>query len=171
MAKKTTLKPIELGYRAVNTTGEYTKLMGVLKGMSISQDTADQTTIDAEFFDSPFDIQYTGKPIVLTFDLVNYDLSELPPIFGGTYTPATSNTPESYEGATSAYSSEWEWELKFQKGYKSLVVYKGQTVGTLKKDADGALGYSVTITSLISITGEGSSQKEQMYKIVGDVEA
>ena len=59
MAKKTTLKPIGLGYRNVGaTTGEYTKLMGVLKGLAIAQDDPDSTAIEGEFYDVPFDIIY-----------------------------------------------------------------------------------------------------------------
>ena len=38
MAKKTTLKPIGLGYRAVGGSGNYTKFMGVLRGLTIAQD-------------------------------------------------------------------------------------------------------------------------------------
>jgi hypothetical protein len=93
-------------------------------------------------------------------------LSELPAIFGGTYTAGVANTsPESYEGAASAYTSEQEWKLDFGRGLGSLVIYKGLTVGTLKKDADGALNYSVTITALVYTD---ANQVDHMYKIIGD---
>ena len=167
MAKKTTLKPIGLGYRAVGSAAsvEYTRFMGVLRGLTIAQDEPESTEIEAEFYDAPFDIFYQGNPVTMTFELANYDLSELPPIFGGTYTEGTSTTAEVYEGAPSAYTSEKEWKLDFGRGFGSLVIYKGLTVGTLKKDADGALNYSVTITALVYTDG---SQNDHMYKIIGD---
>lgn len=171
MAKKTTLKPIGLGYRAVDGNGDYTRFMGVLKGLSIAQDEPESTEIEAEFYDSPFDIFYQGNPVTMTFELANYELSELPAVFGGTYTAGTTTNEEVYEGAASAYTSEKEWKLDFGRGFGSLVIYKGLTVGTLKKDADGALNYSVTITALVHTTGAGTTQSpyvDHMYKIIGD---
>ena len=176
MAKKTTLKPIALGYRAVGSAASaaYTSLMGVLKGLSIAQDEPDSTEIEAEFYDSPFDIIYQGKPVTMTFELANYELSELPALFGGTRTAGTSGTPgtpEIYEGATAATTNEFEWKLDFGRGFGSLVIYKGLTVGTLKKDADGALNFNVTITSLVYTSGAGTTQSpyvDHMYKIIGD---
>ena len=167
MAKKTTLKPIGLGYRAVGSAESvaYTKFMGVLRGLTIAQDEPESTEIEAEFYDAPFDIFYQGNPVTMTFELANYDLSELPAVFGGTYTAGTSTTAEVYEGAPSAFTSEKEWKLDFGRGFGSLVIYKGLTVGTLKKDADGALNYSVTITALVYTDG---SQVDHMYKIIGD---
>ena len=167
MAKKTTLKPIGLGYRPVGSAAsvEYTKFMGVLRGLTIAQDEPESTEIEAEFYDAPFDVFHQGNPVTMTFELANYDLSELSPIFGGTYTAGTSTTAEVYEGAPSAYTSEKEWKLDFGRGFGSLVIYKGLTVGTLKKDADGALNYSVTITALVYTDG---SQVDHMYKIIGD---
>lgn len=167
MAKKTTLKPIGLGYRAVGSAAsvEYTKFMGVLRGLTIAQDEPESTEIEAEFYDAPFDIFYQGNPVTMTFELANYDLSELPAVFGGTYTAGTSTTAEVYEGAPSAYTSEKEWKLDFGRGFGSLVIYKGLTVGTLKKDADGALNYSVTITALVYTDAD---QNDHMYKIIGD---
>ena len=170
MAKKTTLKPIGLGYRPVGSESSvaYTKLMGVLKGLSIAQDEPESTEIEAEFYDAPFDIFYQGNPVRMTFELANYELSELPALFGGTRSAgaAGTNTPEEYEGAASAFTSEHEWKLDFGRGYGSLVIYKGLTIGTIKKDADGALNYSVTISALVYTDG---SNNDHMYKIVGDV--
>lgn len=168
MAKKTTLKPIGLGYRDVGGNGEYTRFMGVLKGLSIAQDEPESTEIEAEFYDAPFDIFYQGNPVTMTFELANYDLSELPAVFGGTYTEGTTTKEEEYEGAASAYTSEHEWKLDFGRGFGSLVIYRGLTVGTIKKDADGALNYSVTITALVHTTGTGVNAVDHMYKIIGD---
>ena len=49
MTKRTTVKPIGLGYRAVGTTGDYTKLMGVLKGLTIGQDDPDATDVQRRY--------------------------------------------------------------------------------------------------------------------------
>ena len=157
MSKKTTLKPIALGYRAVGSSGSYTSLMGVLKGLTLAQDEPDSTEIEAEFYDAPFDIIYQGNPVTMTFELANYDLNELPALFGGSYDVSTNT----YEGAAAAYTSEHEWKLDFGRGNSSLIIYKGLTVGTVKKDADGALNYSVTITALVYNDGEN----DHMYKI------
>lgn len=159
MTKKTTVKPIALGYREVGGSGSYAALMGVLKGLAIAQDEPDSTEIEAEFYDAPFDIIYEGKPVTMTFELANYDLAELPPLFGGSFNDATNE----YEGATTAYTSEHEWKLDFGRGNASLIIVRGLTIGTIKKDADGALNYSVTITALVYNDGT----TDHMYKIVG----
>lgn len=163
MSKKTTLKAISLGYRPVGSEASvaYTSLMGVLKGLSIAQDEPDSTEIEAEFYDSPFDIQYDGNPVTFNFELANYDLSELPPIFGGTYDAST----DTYEASPIAYTSEHEWKLSFQRGNAALVIYRGLTIGTIKKDEDGALNFSVTISSLVHTDGQNT---DHLYKIVGE---
>lgn len=155
MAKKTTLKPISLKYGEVGANAT-TPLMGVLKGLTIGQDEPESTEIEAEFFDTPFDIFYSGNPVTLTFELANYELSELPPLFGG------SVANGEYESATAAFTSDHSWELEFGRGFKSLYIYKGLTIGTIKKDEDGALNYSVTITSL----NYNDGTDDHMYKIV-----
>lgn len=165
MAKRTTLKPIKLGYRAVGGSGEYTSLMGVLKGLTIGQDEPDSTEIEAEFYDSPFDILYEGNPVTLNFELANYDLSELPALFGGQYQEGQNKEEDVYYGATSAFTSEHEWKLDFGRGLASLIIYRGLTVGTIKKDEDGALNYSVTITSLVHTIGTGASAIDRMYAL------
>ena len=157
---KTTVKAIGLHYRKVGGNDEYTPLMGVLKGLAINQDEPDSTEIEAEFYDSPFDIFYDGNPVTMTFELANYDLDEtLEDLFGGNI---VSGDPDSYEGATNAFTSEHEWKLDFGRGFTSLVIFRGLTIGTLKKDADGALNYSVTITALVYNDGT----TDHMYKIV-----
>lgn len=157
MAKKTTVKAVSLKYGTVGSTAS-TALMGVLKGLTIGQDEPDSTEIEAEFYDSPFDIFYDGNPVTMTFELANYDLSELPALFGGTY----DSTTGTYEGAANAYTTEHSWELEFGRGHQALYIYKGLTIGTLKKDADGALNFSVTITALVHNDGTN----DHMYKIV-----
>jgi len=156
---KTTVKPISLGYRDVGSSGNYRMLMGVLKGLTIGQDEPEATEIEAEFYDSPFDIFYDGNPVTMTFELANYTLDELPDLFGGAY----EQVDDEYDGEANVYTSEHEWKLDFSRGYASLVLYRGLTIGTIKKDADGALNFSVTITALIYEDGDES----HMYKIVG----
>lgn len=159
---KTTVKAIALKYGDTAAASPTTKLMGVLKGLAIGQDEPESTEVEAEFYDSPFDIFYDGNPVTMTFELANYELSELPALFGGTYDEETNT----YEGAANAFTSEHSWELEFQRGHASLYIYKGLTIGTIKKDADGALNYSVTITALVH-TDE--SEVDHMYKIKGRV--
>ena len=166
MAKRTTVKAISLKYGDVAAAAPATALMGVLKGLTIGQDDPDSTEIEAEFYDAPFDIFYDGNPVTMNFELANYELSELPALFGGTYTAATTGenpTPESYDGAANAFTSEHSWELEFQRGNASLYIYRGLTIGTIKKDADGALNYNVSITALVYNDGTN----DHMYKIKG----
>jgi hypothetical protein len=166
---KTTVKAISLKYGTVGSTAS-TKLMGVLKGLAIGQDEPDSTEIEAEFYDAPFDIFYDGNPVTMTFELANYELSELSPLFGGTYTEGSGGAADEYDGAATAYTSEHSWQLDFGRGHAALYIYKGLTIGTIKKDADGALNYSVTITALIHTTGEGTQASpyvDHMYKLVG----
>ena len=156
---KTTVKAISLKYGTVGAAAS-TPLMGVLKGLTIGQDEPDSTEIEAEFYDSPFDIFYDGNPVTMTFELANYDLSELPALFGG------SASGGDYEAAANAYTTEHSWQIDFGRGHQALYIYKGLTIGTLKKDADGALNFSVTITALVYTTGTGSEAVDHMYKIV-----
>lgn len=158
----TTLKAKMLGYRAVGaTSGNYTDVAGVLKGLTITQDEPESTSIDAEFSDSPFYIEYTGNPVTINFELANYTLSELSDLFGGT---VSSNT---YEAPTQITSVEKQWKLDFGVGFNSLIIYKGQLVGTLKKDEDGALNYACSITSLMETYTDGNTTKYRTYAIVG----
>jgi len=160
---KTTVKAISLKYGTVGSDAT-TPLMGVLKGLVVGQDTPDATEIEAEFYDAPFDIFYDGKPVTMTFELANYALSDLTTLFGGSV-----DSSGDYDGAPNAYTTEHSWELEFQRGHKALYIYKGLTVGTIKKDADGALNYSVSITAMIhqTTTGEGAQAvtTDHMYKI------
>lgn len=166
MAKKTTVKAVALRYGQVGGNAT-TPLMGVLKGLTVGQDEPDSTEIEAEFFDTPFDIFYDGNPVTFNFELANYDLNELPALFGG----SIEQGKDTYEGAAAAFTTEHSWQLEFGRGNFALYLYRGLTVGTLKKDEDGALNFSVTITALNHevTTGEGASAvtTDHMYKIIG----
>lgn len=168
-AKNTTLKATMLGYREVGaTTGSYTDLSGVLRGLTITQDEPESTSIDAEFFDSPFYIEYTGNPVTINFEWANYSLSELYALIGGTRTAGTNSTAEKYDAPTSITSIEKEWKLDFGVGFKSLIIYRGALVATLKKDEDGALNYACTITSLNHNAGTDQNPNYRIYSIVGE---
>ena len=114
---KTTVKAISLLYGETGGSAT-TKLMGVLKGLSIGQDAPDSTEIEAEFYDSPFDVFYDGNPVTMTFELANYELSELPALFGGSYDAGTMT----YEGAPNAFTSEHSWQLNFGRGHAALYI-------------------------------------------------
>lgn len=164
MAKKTTVKAVALKYGTVGGDAT-TPLMGVLKGLTMSQDEPDSTEIEAEFYDTPFDIFYEGNPVTFNFELANYDLAELPALFGG------STSGDVYEGAAAAFTSEHSWQLEFGRGNYALYLYRGLTIGTIKKDEDGALNFSVTITALnhetTTGTGDSAVTTDHMYKIIG----
>lgn len=153
---KTTVKPISLKFGTVGGDAT-TACMGVLKGFAINQDTPDEQTIDAEFYDVAFDTIKSGKPIKFTFELANYDLADLPALFGGSVDSKTGD----YEAPVSVYTSEHSWEVEFQRGHKSVYIYKGSTTGTIKKDADGALNYSVEVAA--TIYNDGTN--DHIYKI------
>lgn len=143
-------------------------VMGLLDDYALAQDSPDENDIGAAFYDSPWAIIYTGKPVKMTFTLVNYDLADLPALFGGTYTAATSTAQEKYLGAASAYASEFEWKITYQKGINGVLLYRGSAIGTLKQDTNGALGYSVTITALVLDGGTNNPEDDKMYALLGD---
>lgn len=165
--KQTTLKSVMLRYRTVGSTGTYTDLSGVLRGLTITQDEPESTSIDAEFFDSPFYIEYTGNPVTINFEWANYSLEELYALLGGSHTDAGTGVDEEYLAPTSITSIEKEWELEFGVGFKKLVIYRGALVATLKKDEDGALNYACTITSLNYNAGTEQNPEYKIYSIKG----
>lgn len=169
--KQTTLKSVMLRYRPVGSTGSYTDLSGVLRGLTITQDEPESSSIDAEFFDSPFYIKHTGNPVVINFEWANYSLEELYALLGGSHidasTSGSTTVDEEYLAPTSITSIEKEWELEFGVGFKKLVLYRGALVATLKKDEDGALNYACTITSLNYNAGTDENPNYKIYSIKG----
>lgn len=160
--KKTTYKPISLGYRPVGSldTVEYTACMGVLRGMTIAQDSPDETEIKSQFSPAPFAMIDEFKPLTMSFELVNYTLEEIKALFGGTYTAASSSAAETYVAPTDPAPVEKEWKVAFQRGNTALVILRGSTVATTKMDDNGALSYVVKITSLLADSG--------YWKVIGD---
>lgn len=165
--KQTTLKSVMLRYRTVGGSGNYTDLSGVLRGLTITQDEPESSSIDAEFFDSPFYIEYTGNPVTINFEWANYSLEELYALLGGNHTNASTGVDEEYLAPTSITSIEKEWELEFGVGFKKLIIYRGALVATLKKDEDGALNYACTITSLNYNAGTDANPDYKIYSIKG----
>ena len=159
MSKKTTIKLVDFEFGAVRsaiaTAPTYTKCQGLLKGFALSQDDPDANTIDAELFANPWDTIYKGKPIVFKFELVNYDLADLPALFGGTYTAGVAGTSgASYDAPADIVTTDHEWRVSFQSGLDSLVMFNGQTMAVIKKDEDGAVSYSVTVTAKDLVIGD-----------------
>lgn len=159
--QKTTVKTAMLYYREVGSTGAYKRLNGLLKGFTLAQDEPNSTEIEAEFYDTPWDIVRTGNPITMNFEIANYALDQLPEFFGGNY----DAEKDIYEGATTAHTTEWEWVIEFQRGHKAFGLYRGNTVGTPKKDEDGALNYAVSITSMLYTDAQ---EKDHLYFLAGE---
>ena len=164
--KLTTIKATSLAYRQVGTGGMYSIVSGVLKGLSIIQDNADSTEIASETNDVPFDIFYKGKPISFNFELTNYELTDLPVLFGGHVEVNDETGNREYISRGNSFTSEFEWRITFAKGLQSLVIPRGQTIGTMKKDQDGALNFSITINSLVFHTNDG---KDVLYKLNANI--
>ena len=160
-----TLKPAMLWYRGVGedlkqSPESHTKLQGVLRGLTITQDEPESNSIDAEFFDSPFYIETTMNPITINFDWVDFTVDELVDLLGGVKT-----ADDGWMAPDSAVSPEKCWRLDFNIGHKALTLYRGQLTATLKKDEDGALAYACTITSLVETYKDNGEDKSRLYKI------
>ena len=164
MTKKTTIKPMKLEFRPVGSleTVEYTTVMGLSNDMALNQDKPDTTDIKGEFYASPFATIYDNKPATLSYTLVNYELSDLPALLGGTYTAATASAPEKYTPADNAAPIELEWKITYQQGNNGVIIYRGATSASLTGANKAALGYAITITALTPSAGTG------MYSIIGD---
>ena len=181
MAKKTTIKTINLQYGAVRTAigtepTTYTVCQGILKGLTLETSDPDAKTIDSEIFSNPFATIYQGKPIVMKFELTNYDLADLPALIGGTYTegkaatvgpPATTATASIYDAPDDITPTNHEWKISFQSGFDSLVIFNGLTIGVAKKDAEGALNYQITITAQTLTLGDTNYSYRINDRVVG----
>ena len=167
MAKKTTIKTINLQYGKVRTAIDtepetYTKCQGILKGLTLETSDPDAKTIDSEIFSNPYATIYQGKPIVMKFELTNYDLADLPDLIGGKYTAGAAKTADKpatadiYDAPDDITPTNHEWKISFQSGFDSLVIFNGLTIGVAKKDAEGALNYQITITAQTLTVGDNN---------------
>ena len=175
MAKKTTIKTIKLQYGTVRTAigtepETYTSCQGILKGLTLETSDPDAKTIDSEIFSNPFATIYQGKPIVMKFELTNYELADLPSLIGGTYTAGTAGTPGTaniYDAPDDITPTNHEWKISFQSGFDSLVIFNGLTIGVAKKDAEGALNYQITITAQTLTLGDKNYSYRINDRVVG----
>jgi len=172
MAKKTSIKLMDFEYgpvrAAIATAPTYTKCQGLLKGFTLSQEDPNATKIDSELLANPYATIYKGTPIVFKFELVNFDLEDLPPLFGGTYTAGVAGTSgATYDAPDDIYTTNHEWKVSFQKGLDSMIMFNGLTMGIIKKEADGALSYSVTVTAETLIIGDS----KYTYRLTDKTEA
>ena len=180
MAKKTTIKTISLKYGAVRTAigtePTYTNCQGILKGLTLETSDPDAKTIDSEIFSNPFATIYQGKPIVMKFELTNYELGDLPALIGGSYAagtaatagpPATTATANTYDAPDDITPTNHEWKISFQSGFDSLVIFNGLTIGVAKKDAEGALNYQITITAQTLTVGNNNYSYRINDRLVG----
>jgi hypothetical protein len=135
----------------------YTPLMGVLEGLSITQDAAEETPIPAEFYDFPFDNVGTLGSYVIEFDLVKYKPEEIVAMEGGTFDAATGM----YELPSSFQNVFKQFKLEFYNGIDYLIIWKGKVAtnwsGSDLKTAPVAL--HVRITALVDDNGKVVSKK------------
>lgn len=172
MAKKTTIKTINLQYGAVRTAIEtepttYTVCQGILKGLTLETSDPDAKTIDSEIFSNPFATIYQGKPIVMKFELTNYELADLPSLIGGSYAAGTAGAANTYDAPDDITPTNHEWKISFQSGFDSLVIFNGLTIGVAKKDAEGALNYQITITAQTLTIGDKNYSYRINDRVVG----
>lgn len=150
MAKKITAQPVKLRFRAVGTTGAFTEVMGLLKGMAGAQDAPSVTDILMQFYDSPALSIAKGNPFKLNFELIQYDLADLPTLIGGTY----DATGKIYTPAATVPMMFKEFVVDFGTGNAALVIYNGQIISNLNMPDDAALGIQISITALTDANGK-----------------
>lgn len=154
-----TYKCKSLGYAKVGDSAEasYTPLMGVLEGLSISQETASESAINGEFYDTPLDSVSTLGSYKIEFDLVKYKPEEIVAMEGGNFEPTTGlyTMPSSF---TNVYK---RFKLEFYNGIDYIVVYKGKVAtnwdGTDLKTAP--LKLHIVITALVDDNGKTVEMK------------
>lgn len=154
-----TYKCKSLGYAEVVAGAEasYTPLMGVLEGLSISQETASESAINGEFYDTPLDSVGTLGSYKIEFDLVKYKPEEIVAMEGGEFTASTGlyTMPSSF---TNVYK---RFKLEFYNGIDYIVIYKGKVAtnwdGTDLKTAP--LKLHIAITALVDDDGKTVEMK------------
>lgn len=154
-----TYKCKSLGYAEVGTSAKasYTPLMGVLEGLSISQETASESAINGEFYDIPLDSVSTLGSYKIEFDLVKYKPNEIVAMEGGEFEDSTGL----YIMPTSFTNVYKQFKLEFYNGIDYIVVYKGKVAtnwdGTDLKTAP--LKLHIVITALVDDNGKTVEMK------------
>lgn len=154
-----TYKCKSLSYAEVGAKAEdsYIPLMGVLEGLSISQETASESAINGEFYDTPLESVGTLGSYKIEFDLVKYNPGEIVAMEGGKFTAPTGlyTMPSSF---TNVYK---QFKLEFYNGIEYIVVHKGKVAtnwdGTDLKTAP--LKLHIVITALVGDDGKTVEMK------------
>lgn len=154
-----TYKCKSLGYAEVGAGAgsSYTPLMGVLEGLSISQETASESAINGEFYETPLDSVGTLGSYKIEFDLVKYKPEEIAAMEGGKFNATTGlyTMPSSF---TNVYK---QFKLEFYNGIDYIVIYKGKVAtnwdGTDLKTAP--LKLHIAITALVDDNGKTVEMK------------
>lgn len=154
-----TYKCKSLSYAEVGAGTEvsYTPLLGVLEGLSISQENASESAINGEFYDIPFDSVGTLGSYKIEFDLVKYKPGEIVAMEGGVFAASTGlyTMPSS---STKVYK---RFKLEFYNGIDYIVIYKGKVAtnwdGTDLKTAP--LKLHIVITALVNDDGKTVEMK------------
>lgn len=154
-----TYKCKSLSYAEIGASAEapYTPLMGVLEGLSISQEAASESTINGEFYDTPLDSVGILGSYKIEFDLVKYKPEEIAAMEGGKFTASTGlyTMPSSF---TNVYK---KFKLEFYNGIDYIVIYKGKVAtnwdGTDLKTAP--LKLHIVITASVDDGGKTVEMK------------
>lgn len=154
-----TYKCKSLGYAEVGADAKasHIPLMGVLEGLSIRQETASESAINGEFYDTPLDSVGTLGSYKIEFDLVKYKPGEIVAMEGGEFSTATGlyTMPSSF---TNVYK---QFKLEFYNGIDYIVIYKGKVAtnwdGTDLKTAP--LKLHIAITALVDNQGKTVEMK------------
>lgn len=154
-----TYKCKSLGYAEVGASAEasYTLLMGVLEGLSISQETASESAINGEFYDTPLESVSTLGSYKIEFDLVRYKPDEIVAMEGGKFDANTGL----YTMPSSLTNVHKRFKLEFHNGIDYIVIYKGKVAtnwdGTDLKTAP--LKLHIAITALVDDDGKTVEMK------------
>lgn len=118
-----TYKAKSFGYAEVGEQNpNYTYLEGVLEGLTISQDTPEETPINGEFFDQPLETIDTQGSYVIEFDLGMYNPQQIQDLEGGVFNPATGT----YDMPTSVVKINKQCRLDFYYGLEHILIHKGK---------------------------------------------
>lgn len=140
---------------AANPTYDY--LDGVMYSMTISQDTPEETPIEAEFTDTPLDTIDTMAQYVIEFDLAKYNPEQIAALEGGVYNASTGM----YDLPTSAQKIEKQCRIDFWNGIEYILIHKGK----ISTNWDGSdlkttpLRLHVRIVAMVHTNGKSVSKK------------
>lgn len=140
---------------AANPTYKY--LDGVMYSMTISQDTPEETPIEAEFTDTPLETIDTLAQYTIEFDLAKYNPDQIVELEGGVYNPSTGM----YDLPTSSQKILKQCKIDFWNGLEYILIHKGK----ITTNWDGSdlkttpLRLHVRIVALVHTNGKSVSKK------------